>query len=64
MDYYKPIKAGLNYFYPRLAKGGYIFCHDFQYPGVNAAVLEFCRENSVAYVPLSDGLTIVLQKPL
>ncbi len=64
VDLYKPIKAGLEYFYPRLANGGYLFCHDFQYPGAVAAVKEFCRQNSIAYVPLSDGVSVVLQKPI
>jgi O-methyltransferase len=28
-DLYKPIRAGLEFFYPRLTKGGYIFVHDY-----------------------------------
>jgi O-methyltransferase len=28
-DLYKPIYDGLEYFYPRLEKGGYIFIHDY-----------------------------------
>jgi O-methyltransferase len=56
-DLYKPILAGLEYFYPRLEKGGYIFVHDFNYswyPGARKAVCEYCEENKIGYFPLSD----------
>ncbi|MDR1267295.1 MAG: TylF/MycF family methyltransferase [Holosporales bacterium] len=29
MNFYKPIYAGLEFFYPRLQEGGYIFIHDY-----------------------------------
>ena len=64
VDYYKPIMAGLEYFYPRLSAGGYLFCHDYQYKGAIAAVQDFCKKNEVAYVPLSDGVSVVMQKPI
>jgi len=56
-DLFEPILAGLNYFYPRLAYGGYIFVHDFnneEYKGSRKAVLEFCRERNIAYFPIAD----------
>lgn len=56
-DLFKPIYDGLQFFYPRLSKGGYIFLHDYNnkdYPGVNAAVRKYCEENSVGYFPLVD----------
>jgi O-methyltransferase len=56
-DLFDPIRAGLLFFYPRLNKGGTIFVHDFStpgYAGVRKAVLEFCQENKIGYVPLSD----------
>lgn len=58
-DLYEPIKNGLNYFYPRLSKGGYIFVHDFNgvvCKGVRVAVEEFCEENNVGYVCLPDSI--------
>ena len=36
-DLYKPILQGLEYFYPRLERGGYIFIHDYDkvnWPGL------------------------------
>ena len=56
-DLYKPIRAGLEFFYPRLSHGGMIMIHDFnneQYKGVHQAVKEFCDDNNIGYVCLSD----------
>ena len=57
VDLYLPTKQGLEFFYPRLSSGGVIMVHDFNnagYKGVRHAVLEFCKENKVGYVPISD----------
>jgi O-methyltransferase len=42
-DLYNPTKAGLEYFYPRLASGGVIFIHDYndKWEGLMKAVDEF-----------------------
>jgi O-methyltransferase len=65
-DLFDPIYSGLNYFYPRLEKGGYIFIHDFnndEYKGAREAVIRFCKENSLPYFPIADiGGTVVLSK--
>jgi O-methyltransferase len=56
-DLYKPIYDGLKFFYPRLARGGYIFIHDFnneEYRGAREAVEKFCDEEGIGYFPLSD----------
>lgn len=56
-DLYEPILAGLKFFYPRLNNGGYIIVHDFEsihYPGVKKAVYEFCADNDISFVPLTD----------
>jgi len=57
-DLYDPIYNGLNYFYPLLKKGGYIFVHDYNndaYKGAKQAVLKFCEENNVTAVPVPDA---------
>jgi len=57
-DLYDPIYNGLQYFYPRLVKGGYIFIHDFNndaYLGAKQAVIKFCTENNISFVPLPDS---------
>jgi O-methyltransferase len=65
-DLYKPVYNGLKYFYPRLAKGGYIFVHDYnnqRYQGVRQAVKDFCSENQLSFFPLSDSCgTAVISK--
>lgn len=56
-DLYKPILDGLNWFYPRMSRGGYIVIHDYnnaRFSGVRQAVREFCTERGVFVVPLSD----------
>lgn len=66
VDLYKPTVAGLDYFYPRLAKGGCIFIHDYnnrRYMGVRSAVDEFAEANGVPLVQLPDFAgTAVLPK--
>jgi hypothetical protein len=66
VDLYKPTLAGLNYFYPRLAKGGCIFIHDYnnrRYKGVRSAVEEFVDATAVPLVQLPDfaGTAILLK---
>jgi len=66
-DLFKPIYDGLTFFYPRLAKGGYIFVHDYnntRYSGCKAAVNKFMKERGdVVIIPLSDGWgTVVISK--
>ena len=57
-DLYQPIRAGLEFFYPRLVNGGVIMVHDFNndgYAGVREAVKEFCVKNDTNYVCISDS---------
>jgi O-methyltransferase len=65
-DLYKPIYDGLKFFYPKLARGGYIFVHDFNndsYNGARQAVEEFCEEEGVSFFPLSDiGGSVIISK--
>lgn len=65
-DLYNPIYHGLEFFYPRLAKGGYIFVHDVNnllFKGARAAIRRYCRENGISYFPLNDmGGTAVITK--
>ncbi len=63
-DLYKPIIDGLEYFYPRLVEGGYIFIHDYNndlYAGSKQAVKEFCKKNNIPHVPIADswGTTVI-----
>jgi O-methyltransferase len=64
VDLYKPTLAGLNYFYPRLTRGGCIFVHDYnnrRFNGVRSAVEEFLDMSGAPLVQLPDfaGTAIV-----
>lgn len=65
-DLYKPILAGLEFFYPRLVKGGYIFVHDYRskyFTGVRAALNEFAQKNNISYCVIPDNTgTAVITK--
>jgi O-methyltransferase len=65
-DLFEPIYKGLEFFYPRLAQGGYIFVHDFNndnYKGARKAVEQFCAENKIGYLPLPDsGGSVIISK--
>ncbi|MCP4540392.1 MAG: hypothetical protein GY832_24910 [Chloroflexi bacterium] len=37
VDVYQSTKESLEFFYPRMTKGGIILSHDYQYPGVRQA---------------------------
>lgn len=67
MDLYMQMFAGLEFFYPKMSPGGYIFIHDFKIglSGVRKAVEEFCRKENIGIVVLPDEWgTAVLSKPL
>ena len=63
VDLYKPIKSGLEFFYPRMIKGGYIFVHDYfslSYGGSKKAVDEFATEHNVSFTPIGDTLSVAI----
>lgn len=68
VDLYKPTIDGLEYFYPRLQPGGYIFVHDYnfdEFRGPKEAVHNFARNTGVPYFPLCDPCgTVVIAKGL
>lgn len=59
VDLFSPTKAGLEYFYPRLQSGGYLFIHDYnnrRFAGVKAAVDEYMREYGyIPFLPIPDN---------
>jgi len=63
VDLYKPTYEGLHFFYKRLSPGGYILIHDYNHPlytGVKEAVRQFCSQEKINYLPLSDYYGSVL----
>ena len=67
-DLYKPILAGLEYFYPRLSNRGYIMLHDYNGgygKGVHAAISTFENSNNIKLIkiPIPDEAgTVVISK--
>lgn len=65
-DLYLPTLNALEYFYPRLVKGGYIFIHDYnnrRFAGVKQAVEEYCKDKNISRVPICDvGGTLIITK--
>lgn len=68
VDFEQAIYDGLEYFYPRLNKGGYIFVHDYNsatLKGVRKAIYKYEKEHGMylAKVPLPDlDGTLVITK--
>lgn len=61
-DLYQPTLAGLEYFYPRMVKGGVILIHDYfsgACNGVRMAVREFeDKTENLSIFPVGDGLSV------
>jgi O-methyltransferase len=66
-DLYKPTRAGLEFFYPRLSEGGYMFLHDYNRDGllgVKQAVQDVEEIlGPIKKCPISDrGGTLIVMK--
>jgi len=63
-DLYQPMLAGLEYFYPRMVKGGVILVNDYfldSYGGVRQALKDFTNKTTgVRMTPIGDGLSIAV----
>jgi O-methyltransferase len=54
-DLYDPTLAGLNFFYPRLARRGMLIVHDYNaWPGARQAVDEFFADKPELPIPMPD----------
>ena len=55
MDLYEPTMEALNFFYPRMSKGGYIVIHDYNtWSGAHESVDEFFRSKAESPIPMPD----------
>lgn len=61
-DLYAPIKAGLEFFYPKMKKGGVIMVHDYYNHNFDAdrAVDEFCGEHGLIPISIGDLLSVAI----
>jgi len=66
LDLYEPIKGAVEYFYPRMVKGGIIVIDEYaipRWPGARKAVDEFCAANNLlAPVGLTTGNGVMIKK--
>ncbi|HEY1984438.1 MAG TPA: TylF/MycF/NovP-related O-methyltransferase [Terracidiphilus sp.] len=56
-DLYGPMKAALEFFYPRMSKGALLIMHDYHsgtWPGATNAVNEFCAATGETLILLPD----------
>ena len=63
-DLYEPIKAGLEFFYPRLSPGALMIIHDYYsgcWPGVPKAVDEFFanKPENLVHMPDKSGSAVI-----
>jgi len=65
-DLYEPLKAGLEYFYPRLVPGGFLVLHDYSslwWAGAEKAIDEFLADKPETVIPIPDKAgTVVIRK--
>ena len=56
-DLYAPMKAGLEFFYPLMPKGGLLLLHDYSsmfWKGAKKAIDEFCQNNNEHVILMPD----------
>jgi Macrocin-O-methyltransferase (TylF) len=66
-DLYEPMKAALDFFYPRVSPGGLLLLHDYanpHWPGVRRAVDEFCAlaGEPLIVVPDKSGTAVIRRR--
>ena len=65
-DLYAPMRSALEYFYPRMAPGGYLIMHDYSslhWGGAEKAIDEFFADKAEPPIPLTDcGGSVVIRK--
>ena len=63
-DLEEPTRAGLDFFWPRMSRGGFLVVHDYNaWPGARIAVDDFRQKHPVAAIPMPDKSgSIVLAK--
>lgn len=62
VDLYQGTFSGLEFFYPRMNTGGIILSHDYQYPGVRKAFLEFFQGQPEQVIELGNSQCMVVKR--
>ncbi|WP_428324971.1 TylF/MycF/NovP-related O-methyltransferase [Nitrosopumilus sp.] len=61
VDLYQSTKDCLDFFYPRLVKGGIILTHDFHTGGVKLAFEEFLKNKKLPVIELSGSQCMIVK---
>jgi O-methyltransferase len=68
LDIYKPTLAALEFFYPRMSRGGYCFIHDYNSPesdfAMRRATTTFFRDKAELLIELPDAWGSVMFRRL
>jgi O-methyltransferase len=68
LDIYKPTLAALDFFYPRMSRGGYCFIHDYNSPesdyAMRRATTSFFRDKAELLIELPDEWGSVMFRKL
>jgi hypothetical protein len=59
LDLHDPTLAALEYFHPRLVKGGIVVCDDYNWPGARKAIEGFCARHGVAFETTPHGQAVL-----
>jgi predicted O-methyltransferase YrrM len=59
LDLHDPTLAALEYFYPRMVKGGILVCDDYSWPGARKAIEDFCARHRVAFEATPHGQAVL-----
>lgn len=66
VNLYTTTLAALEYFYPKMQKGGVILCHDYFSwdvdPGSSIAINEFANKYNISYIAIGDRLSVAFVK--
>ena len=64
VDLYEPTRASIEFFYPRLSRGGLLVCDDYGFttcPGATRAIDEFLADKPEKMLALPDGGGVVVK---
>jgi O-methyltransferase len=63
VDLHEPTLASLEYFHPRMVRGGIIICDDYGsklFPGARKAWDAYCEGNAIPFVVLETGQSVLM----
>lgn len=64
VDLHQPTLDSLEYFYPRMVKGGIVICDDYGstlFPGARKAWDQYCNGHGIPFVVLDTGQSVIVR---